>query len=276
MLESTCGANQDIGIYLHLHRFPDEVAVTDILSPTFKDGSSTPSGEPEDDFFSSWDKPSIKKPSNPPSRTQTPVISRTASPFLSAGANGNGAARAKTPLSNADTESAPTASRTITHSTVRKTGASGGPRKANVLGAKKTQKLGAKKLTGADDIDFEAAEKKAKEEAERREKLGYDPDAEDEINETKVISSTEKPKIASPTPISPPRAAFGSTQAAGHQRTSSEMERLGMGVGRLGFGQVGGAKAATSAAPKKMGFGSVGTSKAAQDGSQLSHPLLRM
>jgi len=262
-----CCANRDISSYLYIHRFPDEVAVTDVLSPTFKDGSSTPSGEPEDDFFSSWDKPSIKKPSNPPSRTQTPVISRTASPFLSAVANGNGAARAKTPLSNTDTESAPTASRTITHSAVRKTAASGGPRKANVLGAKKPQKLGAKKLTGADDIDFEAAEKKAKEEAERREKLGYDPDAEGDITETKVTSSTEKPKIASPTPISPPRASFGSTQAAGHQRTPSEIERLGLGVGRLGFGQVGGAKAATSAAPKKMGFGSAATSKATQDGS---------
>lgn len=40
------------------------------------------------------------------------------------------------------------------------------------------------------------------------------------------------------------------------------MERLGMGMNRLGFGQVGGSKAA--AAPKKMGgFGSV--SKPAQD-----------
>lgn len=175
-------------------------------------------------------------------------------------------ARARTPLSNTDTESAPAASRTI-NSAARKTAAAGGPRKANVLGAKKTQKLGAKKLTGADDIDFEAAERKAKEEAERREKLGYDPDADDDITETKVTSTAEKLKIASPTPISPPRATFGSTQAAGHQRTPSEVERLGMGVARLGFGQVGGTKTASSAAPKKMGFGSVGTSKTAQDGS---------
>lgn len=39
------------------------------------------------------------------------------------------------------------------------------------------------------------------------------------------------------------------------------MERLGMGMGRLGFGQIGAGKSA--AAPKKLGFGAVGTPKAA-------------
>ena len=244
-------------------RFPDEVAVEDVLSPTTLDGSATPSGEPGDDFFSSWDKPSIKKPGNPPSRTQTPpVISRTASPFLNANANGNG--RPKTPLVESESaEAAPTASRTISSSAIRKTATTGAPRKANVLGAKKTQKLGAKKVIGADAIDFEAAEKKAKEEAERREKLGYDPDAEDDVAESSIKSPIEKIKISAPTPISPPKGGFG---AQGHQRTPSEVERLGMGIGRLGFGQVGGGKAAAASAPKKMGFGSMGSSKAAQEG----------
>ena len=260
--------DRDLDIGLLPHRFPDEVAITDILSPTFRDGASTPSGDPGDDFFSSWDKPSIKKPSNPPSRTQTPpVISRTASPFLSAGANGHGSTRAKTPLSGTDNDSAPIASRTISSSAIRKTATTNGPRKTNVLGAKKTQKLGAKKITGADGIDFEAAEQKAKEEAERIEKLGYDPDAEDASTDITMKSPLDKPKIASPTPISPPRASFGSTSAPGHQRSPSELERLGMGMGRLGFGQVGGTKAAPAAAPRKMGFGSVGTSKATQEGS---------
>lgn len=134
-----------------------------------------------------------------------------------------------------------------------------------MLGAKKT-KLGAKKVTG-DVIDFDAAEKKAKEEAERIEKLGYDPDAE--VAETKKTSNSAKdlPNIAAPTPISPgaARAGFGSAQ--GRERTNSELERLGMGMGRLGFGQVGGGKPA-AAAPKKMGgFGSVGPIKATQQGT---------
>ena len=245
-------------------RYPDEVTITEILSPTLKDGSATPLGEPGDDFFSSWDKPSIKRPSNPPSRTQTPpVVSRTASPFLNVNTNGNG--KPKTPVTDKESSSAPTASRAISSSAIRKTATAAAPRKANVLGAKKTQKLGAKKVVSS-DLDFEAAEKKAKEEADKIEKLGYNPDAEEAVIETSVKSPVDKPKIASPTPISPPKAAFGATQ--GHQRGPSEVERLGMGMGRLGFGQVGGGKAAaTAAAPKKMGFGSMGTSKAVTEGA---------
>ena len=232
------------------------------------DGSSTPAGEPEDDFFSSWDKPSIKRPTPPVSRTATPpVVGRTPSPFLNAGnsnSNGNGIARTSSPLASVDGSSAPGASRITSSAALRKTATTAsGPRKANVLGAKKT-KLGAKKVTG-DVIDFDAAERKAKEEAERIEKLGYDPYAESEATKTTTVTSkaADLPSIASPTPVSPGRAGYGSTQ--GRDRTNSELERLGMGMGRLGFGQIGGGKPA--AAQKKMGgFGSVGPIKATQEG----------
>jgi ADP-ribosylation factor GTPase-activating protein 2/3 len=227
------------------------------------DGTSTPTGEPEDDFFSSWDKPSIKKPTPPISRTATPpIVGRTPSPFLNAGnSNGNGAgiARTASPLVNVE-PAPPAASRTTSSAALRNKTSTTGPRKANVLGAKKT-KLGAKKVTG-DVIDFDAAERKAKEEAERIEKLGYDPDAEEAATKKSsiVTKSADLPKIASPTPISP--KGYGSGQ---RERTNSELERLGMGMGRLGFGQVGGSKPA--AAPKKMGgFGSVGPIKATQEG----------
>jgi len=133
-----------------------------------------------------------------------------------------------------------------------------------VLGAKKVQKLGAKKIT-SDVIDFDEAEKKAKEEAERIEKLGYDPEAEEEAN-VKQSGKGEASNIISPTPVSPSRTGYGS----GHSRekSASEIERLGMGVARLGFGQVGGGKPAASAAQKKSGggFGSVGPIKANTDG----------
>jgi hypothetical protein len=203
-------------------------------------------------------------------------VSRTASPFLNPGTNGNGATRPKSPLAGSESDSSqanPAASRAIPSSAIRKTTASGAPRKANVLGAKKTQKLGAKKIGGGDVVDFEAAEKKAKEEAERIAKLGYDPDAEEAAAEskTKTAAVTEKTKIVAPTPLSPTRASFGSTKGPDH--SASDMERLGMGVGRLGFGQVGAAKTAAPA-PKRMGFGSTGTSRAAQDG--LSLPPVRM
>lgn len=113
-----------------------------------------------------------------------------------------------------------------------------------------------------EEIDFDAAEKKAKEEAERIEKLGYDPEAENAEEAAKTKSTaTEKTKIAAPTPISPPKAGFGSRQS--HQRSPSEIERLGMGMGRLGFGQMSSTKASTAPVPRKLGFGAVGASKAA-------------
>jgi ADP-ribosylation factor GTPase-activating protein 2/3 len=246
--------------------YPEEVVITDLLSPMFPDGTSTPSGEPADDFFSSWDKPTIKRPSNPPSRSTTPAT-RTASPFLKPA--GAGIDRSKTPpgeaSSSADTTTAAAASRTTTSSALRKTTTTSGPRKANILGAKKTQKLGVKKAPAGEVIDFDEAEKKAKEEAERIAKLGYDPDAEDApTREASAATPIDKPSIASPSPISPPKT--GTVAKGGHQRTASELERLGMGIGRLGFGQVGsGAGGSSKPAPKKLGFGSVGTSKPTED-----------
>jgi ADP-ribosylation factor GTPase-activating protein 2/3 len=170
--------------------------------------------------------------------------------------------RPKSPLSGDSKPSTPAAIPTAKPA-IRKT-ATGGPAKKNILGAKK-KGLGAKKIVASDGLDFEEAERKAREEAERIEKLGYDPDAEaaEAAATSKAASTTTTPSVLSPTPVSPPRSGgFGSTKP---ERSSQDMERLGMGMGRLGFGQVGSAKAA--AAPKKMGgFGSVG--KPAQDDSE--------
>jgi ADP-ribosylation factor GTPase-activating protein 2/3 len=126
------------------------------------------------------------------------------------------------------------------------------------LGAKK-KGLGAKKVVPADGgLDFDEAERKAREEAERIAKLGYDPDAEAAES---AAAAAAKPKaamasnIAAPTPVSPPRGGFGSTVKP--DRWDADTEGLGQGVARLGFGQVGAAKKAAPA--KKMGgFGSVG------------------
>ncbi|KAI5866789.1 hypothetical protein GGS23DRAFT_552081 [Durotheca rogersii] len=241
--------------------YPDEVVVTDVAGDN-TEASGTPSSEPNDDFFSSWDKPSIKRPTPPISRTGTPpVVGRTASPFLNAGANGKEISRSSSPLSKTAAEAKPAASRITTSAALRKTNPSG-PRKANVLGAKKATKLGVKKVTG-DVIDFDEAEKKAKEEAERIEKLGYDPEAEEAESKQAASSKAEATNVVSPTPVNP--RGYGS----GHvrEKSAAEIERLGMGLGRLGFGQVGGGKAAASAAPKKNagGFGSVGPVKATSD-----------
>lgn len=247
-----------------MKRNPNEVVVEDAPEDAGS-GTNTPAGEPADDFFSSWDKPSIKRPSNPPSRTGTPSsLNRTASPFLNA--NGNGTARSKSPLHQSDSNDS-AAPKAVAASAVRKTAISSKP-KANILGAKKT-KLGAKKVD-ASALDFDEAEKKAREEAERKERLGYDPDeetpSETKINAAQPASATAT--IHQPTPVSPARAGSFGAGAKPRERSDSEMERLGMGVRKLGFGQVGGPKQ-PSAAPKAMGFGSV--SRAAPVEGEILH-----
>ena len=243
------------------NRYPTEVVITDVPAGTPSDGSATPAGDQDDDFFSSWDKPSIKRPSNPPSRTGTPsVVGRSGSPFLNAGAGANGA-RSKSPLSASEDKAAapapspaPTAIRA--NAAARKTTPGSAAKKGSILGAKKAPKLGAKKVV-ASDVDFDEMERKAKEEAERIEKLGYDPEAEQA--EAKAAAT---PSIASPTPISPTRGGFGATGKS-QERSSGDVERLGMGMSKLGFGQV-----SKPPAPRKLGFGAVGPAKpSAQDGA---------
>ncbi|OQE42111.1 hypothetical protein PENCOP_c004G00704 [Penicillium coprophilum] len=232
---------------LDAQQYPGEVVITDVPAGTPSDGANTPAGDGEDDFFSSWDKPSIKRPSNPPSRTSTPpVVSRNGSPFLNTGANANGS-RSKSPLSSSEEKSVSPAPSAIRPTTVaRKTSTASAAKKGSVLGAKKAPKLGAKKVAAADIIDFDEAERKAKEEAERIEKLGYDPEAEQAEAEAKK-AATAVP-IASPIPVSP--------AGKSNDRNSGDVERLGMGVSRLGFGQV-----SKPVAPKKPTFGSVGPAK---------------
>lgn len=253
-------------------RYPDEVTVEDIGEDAEGSGTNTPAGEPSDDFFSSWDKPAIKRPSNPPSRTGTPGLNRTASPFLSANGSNGATSRPKSPLVNTDSAATeptaaavPTTARAISSTAVRKTpGATTGATKpkSSILGAKKT-KLGAKKVDSA-ALDFDEAEKKAREEAERKERLGYDPNEETPAESAIVASqpASATATIHQPTPVSPGRAGgFGATGAGAgsRQRSDSEMERLGMGVRKLGFGQVGGGAPKSSAAPARgLGFGAVG------------------
>lgn len=236
------------------YRYPEECVITDIQEPD--SGSATPA-EQDDDFFNSWDKPTIKRPSNPPSRVGTPGVgSRTASPFLNAPANGNGPSRPKSPLSASTDPTTAPAAKAVPSSAIKKTATAGARPKANILGAKK-KGLGAKKVSAVEGLDFDAAEKKAKEEADRIAKLGYNPDEEEPINKGKSTAS-DASNIISPTPISPSGAGYGS--GSQKEKSSQDVERLGLGVARLGFGQVGSSKAA-AAPPKKMGFGAVARSK---------------
>nr|OQO32053.1 hypothetical protein B0A51_00591 [Rachicladosporium sp. CCFEE 5018] len=249
-----------------IRKNPESVVVEDGSEESEGTGTNTPAGG-EDDFFSSWDKPSIKRPSNPPSRSGTPGIGRTASPFLSANANGNGTARPKSPLAPTDAPVAPSTTRTTSSSALRKTAVSSKP-KANILGAKKA-KLGAKKVD-ASLLDFDAAEKKAREEAERKEKLGYDPDEESApVAAVPAAQKESSTTILQPTPISPPKAGgFGSTAGRG----ADNVESLQTSVRKLGFGQVGGGGGAAVGKPaqKAMGFGAMSRAPVQDDSERFA------
>jgi ADP-ribosylation factor GTPase-activating protein 2/3 len=104
--------------------------------------------------------------------------------------------------------------------------------------------LGAKKA--AAPIDFAEAERKAIEEAERIKQLGYDRERERLEEEEKAKKAAEEAKTAL---VSRAQASSnGKTVAAPVQTKplgkSQDMERLGMGMKRLGFGAVPAAPAA--------------------------------
>jgi ADP-ribosylation factor GTPase-activating protein 2/3 len=192
-------------------------------------------GVPEDekrkseDFFESWDKPMVHKPTPPPSRTATPpVVRRTPSPANGATMTNNGkpADSSRSTLSVESAAAAAAAPRTTTSSALRSsskaTGATGA-RRPGVLGAKKPQKLGVKKIT--ETISFEDAEKAAKEEAERIEKWGAD-----EVE----LKKPDPVKPVTYTPASPP----SSTSVPSTKEPAADVGRLGMGMQRLGFGMV--------------------------------------
>jgi len=203
---------------------PDTVVADDI-------GQPEESKRKSEDFFESWDKPIVHKPTPPPSRTATPpVVGRTPSPANGAPTNGKPSTINR---SNLSVESA--APRTTTSSALRssKTATSTGARRTGVLGAKKPQKLGVKKV--AETVSFEDAEKAAKEEAERIEKWGAD---EVEL---------KKPDPIKPSPFVAPSAKPASSTAVPAQKSATpDVGRLGMGVQRLGFGMVANAPAKTS------------------------------
>ena len=191
-------------------------------------GQQEEEGRKSDDFFESWDKPIVHKPTPPPSRTATPpVIGRTPSPATGTATTTNGKSTPNTKSSNLSVESAAAAPRTTTSSALRasKTTSSTGARRAGVLGAKKPTKLAAKKV--AEPISFEEAEKAAKEEAERIEKWGAD---EVELKKPDPIKPTPFANTAAP-PSNPSTSTQKPTPAP-------DVAKLGMGMQRLGFGMV--------------------------------------
>jgi ADP-ribosylation factor GTPase-activating protein 2/3 len=204
---------------------PDKVVIEgSTVAPSTNNGNNK--GDDEDDFFNTWDKPTLVKPV--PTTNAPPSIGLKPSPSPSPSLP-------------------PSQPKTVTSSSLRSTSTSQAVKKPLGTRASTTSstgsgklKLGAKK--GATPINFEEAEKKAKEDEERIKRLGYDSKAE-----TEVVSSTSvQPQVTPSYSASKPKE-----DSRGHvKKDSADLERLGMGIRKLGFGQVtgiGGEEAARQA-----------------------------
>ncbi|KAF9194093.1 ADP-ribosylation factor GTPase activating protein, ER-Golgi transport [Haplosporangium sp. Z 767] len=170
-----------------------------------------------DDFFNTWNEP--KKPT---SGTSTPTSSSTPPPVLGMGG------------------STSTTSSPQRVGLVRPQRSTLTPKKTT-LGASKPMKLGVKKVAGA---NFEEAEARAKAEAERIAALGAEA-AEQERLEKKAAAEraaqrTAEMENARNQPKSAPSLVnYYQANTAGDSPAKANNEglaRLGMGMGRMGFG----------------------------------------
>ncbi|KAH9463278.1 hypothetical protein Pst134EA_015363 [Puccinia striiformis f. sp. tritici] len=193
--------------------------------------SSNKDDKKEDDFFGTWDKPTTT--TNPTTTTTT-----TTTKLSGFGTGG------LTPNGSANSSPNPAAPRTVQSSTLRAavSSNSSAPSKSKLgatkLGANKV-KLGAKKTGGS--INFEEAERKAKEEEERVKKLGYDTRAEQEKANQQKLNETKSSTT--------PSTGNTSTNTTNTSTTKNQVQddRLGMGFRKLGFGQTFGLSGEESA-----------------------------
>ncbi|KAI9604664.1 hypothetical protein KEM48_002419 [Puccinia striiformis f. sp. tritici PST-130] len=192
--------------------------------------SSNKDDKKEDDFFGTWDKPTT---------TTNPTTTTTTTTKLSGFGTGG-----LTPNGSANSSPNPAAPRTVQSSTLRAavSSNSSAPSKSKLgatkLGANKV-KLGAKKTGGS--INFEEAERKAKEEEERVKKLGYDTRAEQEKANQQKLNETKSSTT--------PSTGNTSTNTTNTSTTKNQVQddRLGMGFRKLGFGQTFGLSGEESA-----------------------------
>ncbi|KAK7689970.1 hypothetical protein QCA50_006610 [Cerrena zonata] len=213
-------------------KYPDRIFVEGA-----SEVASTPAPTAEDDdFFSSWDKPA-SKPSTPASSTPStpPIIGRSASAVPAPRTVSSSSLRSTSSVGAGSRPASKLGASRLNSSngstTTSLTGSSAGPKKSKLGG------LGAKKA--AAPIDFDEAERKATEEAERIKQLGYDREREKAEEEERLKKEAERlrsapalksPVVAAKSPVAPAQnVPKGNTQ---------DLERLGMGFKRLGFGAV--------------------------------------
>ncbi|CAK9784438.1 ArfGap-domain-containing protein [Cutaneotrichosporon oleaginosum] len=206
---------------------PDGIHIDGLDLTPMQTATSTPANESNDDFFDNWDKAAptpSPRPSKPASPAPPPSIGRTPSPATTSASASTGPRT----VSSASLRANP--SRTVS---ANRTGA-----KAMKLGGSKlgASKLGAKK---AGTINFEEAERKAREEEERIKRLGYDKKKEEEeAAALKAREEEERRKNLS--------AGINSSRSATPLSSARMAKDEKPAPVKLGFGQV-----ASTAAPAK-------------------------
>ncbi|KAG0312258.1 ADP-ribosylation factor GTPase activating protein, ER-Golgi transport [Dissophora globulifera] len=179
---------------------------------------STPALADDDDFFNTWNEP--KKPS---SGTSTPTSSSTPPPSVGLGPRAGLVRPQRSTLT---------------------------PKKTTV-GASKPMKLGVKKVQG---VSFEEAEARAKAEADRIAALGAEA-AEQERLEKKAAAERVAQRAADQenarkNPQAAPTLTNYYQSNAAANTNDDGLARLGMGMGRMGFG------AAPSSRPSNSNYSS--------------------
>lgn len=205
-------------------RFPAKVVV-DGMDPSQSD--STP--QAEDDFFTSWDKPAPAKPTSPPTTaTSPPAVGRPANRMVTSNTLRSTSSSA---VNSSAKQGASRLNSSAPAATTSTTNASAAAKKGKLGG------LGAKKA--AAPIDFAEAERKAAEEAERIKQLGYDRQREEEEERARqqaeqAAQADARAKAVNTNPATSPIPAKMDVQRG----NSQDLERLGMGFRKLGFGTV--------------------------------------
>ncbi|KZP04275.1 ArfGap-domain-containing protein [Athelia psychrophila] len=208
-------------------RCPQGIFVEGMESAT---APTPPAPADDEDFFSSWDKPASKPGTQTPTpATSPPVLGRAVAPPAPRTISSSSFRSTTTPASSRPAKlgaSRVTSSSSLT-STSSSITASSAPAKKSKLGG-----LGAKKA--AAPIDFAEAERKAREEAERvkqaeqqRQRQQEEEKARQEAAKLQAASLKAKQAEAKPVP---------SKNGATPKAANPDMERLGMGVKKLGFG----------------------------------------
>ncbi|KAG8981737.1 ADP-ribosylation factor GTPase activating protein, ER-Golgi transport [Tulasnella sp. 427] len=218
--------------------FPTRIWVEGLTVTSSGDVAAAPE-ETEDDFFSTWDKPATPKPTPKPSAAAKPAVA----PPPSIG---------KAPTPSNGTPAAP--AQRLTSSGLRtNTGGNSPSSSSPATPTARAAKLGARTMSGnsassassarpgkiglgakkaAAPINFEEAERKAREEEEKVKLAMLERQKAEE--EAKLLAEAAKASAASTQSVAATTKAKGAVTES--KRMSGEVERLGMGFKKVGLG----------------------------------------